>query len=129
MVKVCVNNCELPHYCRGKCRRCYNRDYYRIYRQIKPEISRKAEKKYLATHPEYRKAKSTGFKKKIKRNMPKWVNRKEILEIYKNRPQGYHVDHIIPLNGANVSGLHVPWNLQYLPALENIKKQNKVLHV
>lgn len=68
------------------------------------------------------------YKHKKKNRTPKWLTKKqkkEIQNIYKNRPDGYHVDHIVPINGVNVSGLHVPWNLQYLTAQENIAKKNK----
>lgn len=55
---------------------------------------------------------------------PKWANIVKIGEIYKNCPEGYHVDHIIPLQGKLVSGLHVENNLQYLSSIDNCSKNN-----
>ena len=52
---------------------------------------------------------------------------KQIRAVYKACPTGMEVDHIHPLLGKNFCGLHVPWNLQYLPKLENRVKGRKLL--
>jgi hypothetical protein len=59
----------------------------------------------------------------VQRSFTKWDD--VITLIYEDCPDGYHVDHIDPINAIDRSGLHVPWNLQYLPALDNHQKSNK----
>ena len=66
-----------------------------------------------------------GINAKRLRERQVYDDKKEIAEFYRNCPKGYHVDHIIPLNGENISGLHTIGNLQYLLATENLRKSNK----
>lgn len=61
---------------------------------------------------------------KIERT-PLWADRSSIKDFYANCPEGFDVDHIIPLQGETVSGLHVLNNLQYLTARENRSKGNR----
>lgn len=68
----------------------------------------------------------------IKRATPPWLtdeDRAAIRAIYREAaafgPGVMHVDHIIPLRGKHVCGLHVPSNLRIIPALTNIKKSNR----
>lgn len=57
--------------------------------------------------------------------IPLWADLEKIEIFYINRPDGCHVDHIIPLNSPLVCGLHVIDNLQYLTKTDNLKKSNK----
>ena len=66
----------------------------------------------------------------LKQACPVWLTKEQriqLTEIYNNCPKGYDVDHIIPLKGKTVCGLHVPWNLRYLPELLNGRKYNKLV--
>ena len=58
--------------------------------------------------------------------VPLWSEVKQIETFYLNCPIGFQVDHIIPLQGKFVSGLHVIKNLQYLTESENKTKRNKI---
>lgn len=63
------------------------------------------------------------------RALPMWVDKahkRVIRTFYDNCPQNYEVDHIVPLRGKIANGLHVIWNLQYLPKEENRRKSNKI---
>jgi hypothetical protein len=69
----------------------------------------------------------------IKRATPAWADLEAIKKIYVEasvlRKQGsdVHVDHIIPLQGKTVCGLHVHWNLRIIPAIENMRKHNHLI--
>jgi hypothetical protein len=74
-------------------------------------------------------------RRKHRQATPKWLTRKqktEIRQIYqiaitmsKTTGEQYVVDHIIPLRGQDVCGLHVPWNMRVITQEENLKKSNK----
>lgn len=72
----------------------------------------------------YEIAKAAKYRAKKYSASPLWANNKAIIKIYDECPKGFHVDHIIPLQGKNVTGLHVENNLQYLPAFDNRSKSN-----
>ncbi len=56
----------------------------------------------------------------------KWADLKAIEQFYIDCPKDMTVDHILPLQGKEISGLHVLENLQYLTKSENSRKGNRV---
>lgn len=56
---------------------------------------------------------------------PPWADLVAITKFYAACPPGHEVDHVIPLNGKLVSGLHVMENLQYLKVRDNRTKSNR----
>jgi hypothetical protein len=123
-----------------------NRDNRRAWAQKNPEKIRENRSNYVKKDPEAYKKKMAEYKRKnphkvyvsvakkraaLKRATPPWgiKFKDQIKELYAkakelslNGGERFVVDHIIPLQGRDVSGLHVPWNLQILTRSENSKK-------
>ena len=104
------------------------------YRDTNKEQVRLSQKKYRENNKHKVLSKNAKRRADKLERTPDWLT-KEHLEEIENfywlakdleqiNGEPYHVDHIVPLKGVNVSGLHVPWNLQVLPAEHNLKKGN-----
>lgn len=127
----------------------YSRDMYAArYKEKKAEYRKKNAAAHAEYHAEYRNGRRSRYRQLSMQHYqqnkadyifrarvreqhvsrfatPAWADKEEIRRIYANCPPGYSVDHVVPLRGELVSGLHVPLNLQYLPAADNKAKGNK----
>ena len=117
--------------------RIRSKSYRQTYYQKNKEKSRINNSEWYRKHPHIVAAKSAKYNAQKLQATPKWLTKdqfKEIEEFYllakelqwlSDSTDPLEVDHIIPLRGKNVSGLHVPWNLQILPGSLNRSKGNK----
>jgi hypothetical protein len=80
------------------------------------------DKKHRAKNKAYYRAASKKYKTSKKNQVPEFSNLKLIQKIYEYCPEGYQVDHMIPLSKG---GLHWESNLCYLPAPINSSKRAK----
>lgn len=114
----------------SRCKRCANA-YTAAYVLLRPINRAASYKKWASNNKQKIKANNALRRASRLKATPKWLSRKqriEMINIYASCPVGFEVDHIVPLRGKNVRGLHVPWNLQHLPWRENRSKSNKQSH-
>lgn len=111
------------------------------WKKANPEKARKmaakANSKWKKKNPGKWAAIAAKYRAAKMQRTPRWLTKAHLAEIEEFYILAHElswlsesplvVDHIIPLQGKNVSGLHVPWNLQILPKNVNCSKGNKVL--
>lgn len=85
----------------------------------------------LYTEAQLRDSKLMAYVADKMQRTPAWAGLKKTEMVYEEAylmsafmAEPWHVDHVIPLRGKLVSGLHVHTNLQILTGLENMKKRN-----
>jgi hypothetical protein len=104
-------------------------------RAEKPDQIKSAKKAYAQRNRDVINAAVAKRKAAKLQRTPKWLTAYDKLKIRciysiaamltRHNGEPWHVDHIIPLQGALVSGLHVPSNLQVMRGVENVRKHKK----
>ena len=101
------------------------------------EDKRRYKKNHKTNNPDMYKEMTSLRRRRFRDATPKWltdVQKMEIrlkyrlaIELSRATGERHAVDHIIPLHGETVCGLHVPWNLQVLTQKDNLFKYNKLI--
>ena len=101
------------------------------------EEKRRARSDYKGRNVDVVRADTSVRKRRHREATPKWLTKEERLQMRELYVQArkltavtgerYVVDHIVPLRGESVCGLHVPWNLRVITQDENLKKSNKLV--
>ena len=115
-----------------------NKEAVKARAQARPaEEKTRHKQEYKAANPELYKELTNARRRRFRQATPKWLTAEQKLEIrlkyrlaieLSRRLKTPHaVDHIVPLQGEEVCGLHVPWNMEVITQEENLKKSNKLV--
>ena len=115
-----------------------NKDAVKARAQARPtEEKHHHRKKHKAANPDLYRELVNARRRRFRQATPKWLTAEDKLQIrmkYRlaielSRRMGvlHVVDHIVPLQGETVCGLHVPWNMEVITQDENLKKSNKLV--
>jgi len=111
-----------------------SRDRTRRWVATNPELARERRRNWIENNREKCRDYYTRRRSRTQQATPPWVDLDVITQIYRDcrritRETGikHHVDHIHSLQGKNFCGLHVPWNLEILMAVDNLSKGNRLL--
>jgi hypothetical protein len=116
---------------RVKASRAKKIDQYSTYRKQwvseNPERLRELAREHRKANPDMYREYKVRRRLAETRATPVWANIDAIRAWYTfaSVTPGVHVDHIVPLNSPIVCGLHCEFNLQLLPANENMSKGNR----
>lgn len=98
-----------------------------------PDKALRYQQKVRQKNPGQRNLWTANYRSAKDARQPNWLTAAHLLEMesvytycaaLRKVGLDYHVDHVVPLRGSTVSGLHVPWNLQLLPGRDNMRKGN-----
>lgn len=102
------------------------------YRERNRDLLREKHREYHASKPEIATKNSAARRARRRFAQPPWVAPADLLAVYRQAQVlsaltgiKYSVDHVIPLKHPLVCGLHVPWNLEAVPLLDNKRKSNR----
>jgi hypothetical protein len=105
--------------------------YLKTYRAARADELRKKRRQWELENGGLLRANNIRRRLRQEERTPMWVDYEALNKFYKECPPGMEVDHRVPLlgrtfDGYRVSGLHVPWNLQYLSREENRRKKHRM---